>query len=388
MLTRTTIVLAVLAKPFLVCNPQPTPAVTGEGSSGESSGSTEPTDTSTATETTETGSTGTTSVEPMCGNGVQEQGEECDDGNSDPADACLNNCKNAICGDDQIRADNIPEECDDGDQVDTNMCTSACKLNICRDGFLLEGVEECDDGNEVNDDECTNECKKPVCGDGMKTGSEECDEGGNNVPRGEATAEQCTTECKIACGDGTQSAMEECDDGNLEANDGCSPMCTDEYIMFVTAESYNGNLGGVAGADTICQTAATGKLMGTYVAWISVSMDNAKSDLPLGEVLIRPDGMPIVDVAEKLFADGDAVMLMNSVSLDQHGNAVTGHAWTGTSSEGTYSGSSCMSWTDTMHKLTDGGAVESKILEWTKSGDVPLFCDEEHHLYCFRKLDP
>lgn len=29
---------------------------------------------------------------PYCGNGIPEEGEECDDGNENDADACRNNC--------------------------------------------------------------------------------------------------------------------------------------------------------------------------------------------------------------------------------------------------------------------------------------------------------
>jgi cysteine-rich repeat protein len=356
MLTRTTIALAFLAKPFLVCNPQPTPAVTGEGSSSsESTDTTDPTDTMTEPTLTMTEPpSSTTTVEPMCGNGMQEEGEECDDGNDDPADACLNNCKNAACGDDQVRADDMPEECDDGDQLDTNDCTAACK--------------------------------KADCGDSIVSGREECDDGANNVPKEQASAEQCTTECMVACADGTQSSMEECDDGNLEANDGCSPACTDEFIMFVTAETHPANFGGIAGADAICQMAAMGKLTGTYVASVSVDGSPAVADIPVGKTVIRPDGMIIVDAAEKLFA-GNVTMLANTISIDVDGNPVEGYAWTGTTPSGQPSGGDCIGWTDTMQKLTDGGAVASMTFEWTKAGDTPLFCNEEHHLYCFRKLD-
>lgn len=31
-------------------------------------------------------------VGPICGNGIVESGEQCDDGNSDNTDSCLNNC--------------------------------------------------------------------------------------------------------------------------------------------------------------------------------------------------------------------------------------------------------------------------------------------------------
>src|SRR5262245_22524726 len=35
----------------------------------------------------------------VCGDGMVDMGEECDDGNPDDTDACTNACLNAICGD-------------------------------------------------------------------------------------------------------------------------------------------------------------------------------------------------------------------------------------------------------------------------------------------------
>ena len=85
----------------------------------------------------------------VCGDGLVDPGEECDDGNTDDGDACLTSCLAATCG----------------------------------DGLVERGVEECDDGNRDDRDACGNDCKLPVCGDGVKEGSEECDLGAANANR-------------------------------------------------------------------------------------------------------------------------------------------------------------------------------------------------------------
>ena len=36
---------------------------------------------------------------PICGDGVVNNGESCDDGNMINTDTCTNTCDNAICGD-------------------------------------------------------------------------------------------------------------------------------------------------------------------------------------------------------------------------------------------------------------------------------------------------
>ncbi|MEM4259640.1 MAG: dockerin type I domain-containing protein [Candidatus Woesearchaeota archaeon] len=97
---------------------------------------------------------------PVCGNGVIEPGEFCDDGNTDNSDSCLNNC-------------NLP---------------------TCGDGYIWQGYELCDDGNNYNNDACVN-CNNAICGDGyVQTGFEDCDEGTNNGVSGSG----CNLDCTIA----------------------------------------------------------------------------------------------------------------------------------------------------------------------------------------------
>ncbi len=62
----------------------------------------------------------------MCGDGIREEGEECDDGNVSNRDGCLNSCRIAFCGDGFVGPD---EECDDGNLSDTDSCTTACVVN-------------------------------------------------------------------------------------------------------------------------------------------------------------------------------------------------------------------------------------------------------------------
>ncbi len=384
MLTRSLIAIAILSKPWLVCNPQPVPADPADSDSeGSSTGSSTTDVTSESTVTGPTSTTATTDTMPVCGNGQVEDAEECDDGNQVAEDACLATCKSAICGDDIVWSG--MEECDDGDQDDTNACTAGCKNAFCGDGLVWAGMEECDDGNMIDDDACTNQCKGPVCGDGMKVGNEECDDGNMD------DTDACVACKNAACGDGkVHAGVEECDDGNTDKADGCSEICAHEYLMFVTKNAMPADMGGVAGADTACQTAAgIGGLTGTYVAWISAAGDAASGDIPTGKPLIRTDGMPIVANASDLYKGG-MTMLMNPIDHDEEGNAVTGYAWTGTSQSGVPSGSDCAGWTTTNLGATVG-SVSSTTLEWTNifpNPPDPLACSAMNHLYCFRKLEP
>jgi len=114
--------------------------------------------------------------EPICGDGRVDEGEECDDGNDDDQDACLNSCERASCGDGVTRLD-LPveqggEACDDGNELDSDACTNACQEAVCGDGILREGVdprdigyEECDDGNLSPGDGCNADCQTECMSD-------------------------------------------------------------------------------------------------------------------------------------------------------------------------------------------------------------------------------
>ncbi len=91
----------------------------------------------------------------ICGNGILDIGEQCDDGNQDDTDHCLSTCKRSMCGDGKVHFGT--EECDDGNRVDGDGCDSNCTMTACGNGVVTAG-EVCDDNNAVNVDGCKNDC--------------------------------------------------------------------------------------------------------------------------------------------------------------------------------------------------------------------------------------
>lgn len=89
---------------------------------------------------------------PVCGNGVRQGTEQCDDGNLNNNDACKNDCTNNVCGDGVIYTG--VEQCDDGNTINGDGCSSTCQNELlnCGNGNIDPG-EQCDDGN-LNSQSC------------------------------------------------------------------------------------------------------------------------------------------------------------------------------------------------------------------------------------------
>jgi cysteine-rich repeat protein len=194
------------------------------------------------------GAAGAVTVTPVCGNGVVERGEQCDDGNGVDVDACPDGpsglCTNASCGDSIVRRDIASgtagyEQCDDGNTTTGDGCDDSCQLEgTCGDGVADSG-EGCDLGS-ANDDNasgscpsvCRTSCQCPTCGDGVTDFilGEECDD--LNTSDGDGCSATCTVEAAPTCGDGTLDIDqgEECDDGNTAAGDGCDDACQLEPV--------------------------------------------------------------------------------------------------------------------------------------------------------------
>lgn len=126
-------------------------------------------------------------VPPMCGNGVVEWTERCDDGNRDDNDLCSNDCRrgnglscviNRDCA--SLRCVNgLCESCSSPDQCDSGICQDGRCADQCGNGQVDRG-EQCDQGQDNSDilpDRCRQDCQNPRVGDGVKDANEECDDG-------------------------------------------------------------------------------------------------------------------------------------------------------------------------------------------------------------------
>ena len=344
-----------------------TPASTSTDATATSTATTSPTTTATTGPTSstdpgttaETSTTGpsTTTEPPVCGDGVVEGDEACDDGNDDNTDACTDTCDQAACG----------------------------------DGFLQAGVEECDDGNDDDADACLGTCVVAACGDGVVwAGEEACDDGEDNGTYG-----HCLADCSglgPSCGDGERNGPEECDDANQTDDDDCSNDCVAPRVVFVTGQLYNGDLGGLAGADAKCAASALTGLLSGDVEWLAWLSDGTTSPTSPGRMDTTFTGYYKLTTGE-VFAHGwtDIVDGMHDKPIGISQNQVPPPAplaaWSNTTADGASFGAEhCDGWTSPDLDV-DGrfGDVSASDAAWTDAEvSNPIPCVSSFHLYCFQ----
>ena len=378
-------------------------------------------------------------VEGSCGDGVQDEGEACDDGNGVDEDACpsgaVGTCKAAKCGDGVVWAGKedcdggegctagcewmaecgngmveAGEGCDDGNTEDKDECPSGAGGCVaaagCGDGFVWAGKEVCDDGNVSDADGCPSGeggCVAVAgCGDGfVEAGVEGCDDG--NGEETDACPSGAEGGCKAVamCGDGfVEAGVEGCDDGNGEDLDGCSNACATPRWVFVTSDTgFNGNLGGIAGADAYCQgLASAASLGGTYKAWLTDSDPTSAPAMRFGSEgfagWYRLNTNPPTGVAEGWAdlvggnRDVPGNYLQNGITINEQGVDVgNGSTWTNTRADGMQQSSDlhCKNWTESDDLLKGTiGRVKAGVLDKTWTDYDAAACSFGVRLYCFQ----
>ncbi len=321
---------------------------------------------------------------PECGDGAVDAigGEACDDGNDDDNDACLSTCEAARCGDGQLHVG--VEECDDGDDDNSDSCLSTCELARCGDGQLHVDVEECDDGNLVDDDGCASNCTTPGCGNGVVEVGEECDDGN------EDNTDACLSSCTVAsCGDGfTQpSNGEDCDDGNDVPDDGCNEICVRDRVVFVTSiTEQGGELGGLEGADSLCQTLADAEGLEnaeSFRAWLSSPEGSPDSRFvhAAGRYLLL-DGRIVAMNWEDL-TDGTVWTTIDRTEANEDKTTIV---WSNTAPNGTMAEDPyhCANWSVISEEKGRFGFNDLVDANWTNLDDFnPEHCYSAGALYCF-----
>ena len=158
--------------------------------------------------------------------------------------------------------------------------------------------------------------------------------------------------------------------------------------VFVTSNTWNGDLGGLSGADDKCQQSADDAgLGGTWVAFLS-NGTSASSRIPEGPY-VRLDGATIANDKGDLL-DGSISVPIN---LNETGGTNSGFVFTGSNASGSSYGSStnglCVGWTRGCgvcygnHFYAQVGRADRSNDDWVDVGWVK--CHTGSHLYCFEQ---
>ncbi len=295
----------------------------GTTGTGQAPTSSAASDTSTTSDAT--AMSAATGIETVCGNGLIEAGELCDDGDANgEGERCTPECQPATCGDGHV-------------------CT-ACSP-----------AEECDDGNLTPEDGCAPQtCTRGVCGNGKLEANEECELGEENC------ATNCTLKLKRVF------VTSETFTGDFGAIGGADAICRKlgqahftpkrEFVAWLSA--------GESAAQRI------GVSTDPYLLPKDVMVANGTLEL-----LAAPLQSPI-----------NMNELGNLAVEDTAACGVAG-VWTGTTAEGQATTATCGGWSGRPNNATVGDFRVTDI-GWTFVGECASCDTVKLHLYCIERALP
>jgi hypothetical protein len=196
----------------------------------------------------------------------------------------------------------------------------------------------------------------------------------------------CSSDQQQDCGDLTCEGFENC----ISCPTDCGDCSATSKKVFVTSGIYNGNLGGVSGADAKCNALAVdANLTGIYKAWISDSTTSPASSFVKhdGHYVMVDSGATVV--AEN-WADLTNGTLDNAINIDEHGVGlgfdVIKPTWSATDIAGSYvTGSgTCNGWrSPAAEDVGETGSAGLPSQLWTSG--TQRDCNEFNRLYCFEQ---
>jgi hypothetical protein len=218
-----------------------------------------------------------------------------------------------------------------------------------------------------------------------------------------ASASTSATDVDDSDADTTTSGLQcpQCATGFCTADDTCA------WGVFVTSETYEGDLGGLSGADAECNLLARNAgLVGTYMAWLSTHELSAVARIPgHTEPYVLVNGTLVADrfsvFTTHVPGDPDHVYLEHAIDRDENGDPPTrGTAcpalpagipvWTSTLTDGSWNSyPTCDGWTSSGPSADDvlvGNArgADSFWTFWCAETD----CSTTASLYCFQVSAP
>jgi hypothetical protein len=248
------------------------------------------------------------------------------------------------------------------------------------------------EGDDASGDDT--ECDATLCGADehvVEHACVSCPAGMTNEADDDASGDD--TECDtVLCAAGEHVVEHACvacepGDGRDGGDDatGDDTECAPAYTMFVTRSTHTAALGGLAGADAICQGEADdAELAGTYVALLSTGAVDAVSRIANSTYAIRRADGVLLAADRAAFFSGP---LATSPAFDASGAAVNASGFgrnvmTGSDGDGTREATrTCGDWTTT-------DAVAPRVSDLVSYDDAGWFsggvsaCSVAQRIYC------
>jgi hypothetical protein len=172
------------------------------------------------------------------------------------------------------------------------------------------------------------------------------------------------------------------------------PVVKKVFVATNAGARYNGNLGGIAGADTKCNTeAAAASLPGTYKAWISLTAnattdpDSTFTGIGGSYNYLLPSGTKVADNwADLIDGSIDAAINQNAAGA----GVASGNVWTNVTIAGNRDGATsnthgCVTWGSALNtRSANVGTAGNTNNTWTDTGGTAT-CDTVAYLYCFEQ---
>jgi hypothetical protein len=168
-------------------------------------------------------------------------------------------------------------------------------------------------------------------------------------------------------------------------------ICNYPKYVFVSSTTHTANLGGLAGADQICQDLASDAgLLGTFKAWLSAATQSPSTRFAHSATpYYLTDGTVIANNWGDLI-DGT---LDVPISLDENKSPVPPsniRVWSATRADGTplppyYGYQDCDDWTSTSGYGYTGQTDITNDLWTGRQGFNLLTCSSDFHIYCFQQ---
>ena len=290
--------------------------------------------------------------------------------------------------------------CSDGETMPCGTDTGVCERGrrTCQSGAwsscqnaVQPMKEQCGDNRDTDCDGSLHKgcpcnydgVSNGVCGSATYDGNDQCQRPSDYVS---SEDQKCADNKDNDCDGQTDEATR---DGGATCSSDCqcfSGQCffgRCAHRLFVTRSRYDGDLGGLSGADQKCRAAVSnaGGLQGTWKAILSTNANAAKNRISLTGRIEDMTGT-LISTRSNFWT----TMHSASITTDATGSNIVTCAscgvWTGTNTDGTPETEDCLNWRSGSSLRQGSIGDAGDVSDWVEVSSGPQQCSQQFRLYC------